>query len=87
VCWSRKQSEFLCPVKYRNRLPDPPCEPKLIVFPFDRDALVKYRATALDEKYRWEVYLEPEAPLVGVDFIDPDVLGPRSSGTGASTVC
>jgi hypothetical protein len=48
-----------------------------MLLPFDRESLIKYRATGLDEKFRWDVHLEPEAPLACIDFIDPAILGER----------
>jgi hypothetical protein len=51
-----------------------------MLLPFDCDSLIKYRATGLDEKFRWDVHLEPEASLACIDFIDPAILGERVNG-------
>ena len=71
-----KQSEFLCHVKYRARLPEPPVEVRLLANANDRDALVRFAPTSLDTKFKWDLMqFEPETLLAAVDFVDPQALG------------
>lgn len=83
---SRKQSDFLCHIKYRNRIPEPPIESKLLPIFQERDSLTSFCASTLDETYRWDMNLEPEALVSAVDFVDPDSLGARfNPGSNSSS--
>jgi hypothetical protein len=50
-------------------LPDPPIDPKLLHYQHNTSSLIDYRATSLDERFRWELALEPEALFANYDFI------------------
>lgn len=51
----QKQSEFLCAIKFRNNLPDPPLGPHFLEVPMDLDKYVKYKPTTLEQNYKWKV--------------------------------
>lgn len=51
----QKQTEFLCNIKFRNSLPDPPLGPHFLEVPLDLDRYVKYTPTTLESNYKWKV--------------------------------
>lgn len=51
----QKQTEFLCTIKFRNSLPDPPLGPHFLEVPLDLDKYVKYKPTTLEHDYKWKV--------------------------------
>lgn len=51
----QKQTEFLCTIKFRNSLPDPPLGPHFLEVPLDLDKYVKYKPTTLESDYKWKV--------------------------------
>lgn len=53
----QKQTEFLCTIKFRNSLPDPPLGPHFLEVPLDLDKYVEYRPTTLERDYKWKVIL------------------------------
>lgn len=55
----QKQSEFLCTIKFRNTLPDPPLGPHFLEVPLDLDKYTKYTPTTLEQNYKWKVTVTP----------------------------
>ena len=53
----QKQTEFLCTIKFRNSLPDPPLGPHFLEVPLDLGKYVKYKPTTLDSDYKWKVHM------------------------------
>ncbi len=51
----QKQTEFLCTIKFRNSLPDPPLGPHFLELPLDLEKYVKYKPTTLESDYKWKV--------------------------------
>ena len=51
----QKQTEFLCTIKFRNSLPDPPLGPHFLEVPLDLEKYVKYKPTTLESDYKWKV--------------------------------
>lgn len=76
--------DFICPLKYTNKLIDPSYAPKFLPCPFVQterwfwcfvwefclSSFIEYRETVLEQQYRTEVHADP---FVGVkiDLIDP----------------
>lgn len=50
----QKQTEFLCTIKFRNSLPDPPLGPHFLEVPLDLDKYTKYKPTTLERDYKWK---------------------------------
>ena len=74
----KKQSEFLCKVKYYNNLPDIPLEPKLLQYPFDPLRFVKYSSTSLEKNYKHVIHTEPDVGIT-IDLIDTSVYKPPAT--------
>lgn len=60
----QKQTEFLCTIKFRNSLPDPPLGPHFLEVPLDLKKYVKYRPTTLDSDYKWKVTCSSPTSLI-----------------------
>ncbi|CAM9385193.1 unnamed protein product, partial [Choristocarpus tenellus] len=57
--------EFLCTIKFRNQLPDPPLGPHFLNIPMDLDKYVHYSPTTLERNYKWQLHCERD---LGVDI-------------------
>jgi hypothetical protein len=70
--WMAKQpqSKFICPLKFRNSLPDIPFDPKLLEYPFDPDRFVRYQPTSLEKNFKFKIFSEPDLGIT-IDLIDP----------------
>ncbi|CAM9600578.1 unnamed protein product [Ectocarpus sp. 12 AP-2014] len=66
----QKQTEFLCTIKFRNSLPDPPLGPHFLDVPLDLQSYVKYKPTTLESDYKWKLHYERDLG-VPIDVIDP----------------
>ena len=70
-----KVSQFNCPLSFRNTLPDIPCNPKFLEYPFDARRFTKYTGlyepTKLEELYKFQIHPEPDLGI-GMDLVDPD---------------
>ncbi|CAM9508146.1 unnamed protein product, partial [Discosporangium mesarthrocarpum] len=65
----QKQTEFLCTIKFRNNLPDPPLGPHFLQIPMDLDKYVHYHPSTLEQNYKWQLHCERDLG-VDVDIID-----------------
>ncbi|XP_055335355.1 RNA polymerase II-associated factor 1 homolog [Paramacrobiotus metropolitanus] len=50
-----ERDDFLCKVKYLNRLPDIPADPKFLAYSVDLSPYVRYVATSLEKEYRRDI--------------------------------
>ncbi|CAM9465911.1 unnamed protein product, partial [Phaeothamnion confervicola] len=66
----QKHSEYLCTMKFRNTLPDPPLGPRFLKIPFALDKLSEFAPTTLDTDYKWQLHCERDVG-VDIDVIDP----------------
>ncbi|CAM9605039.1 unnamed protein product [Chrysoparadoxa australica] len=66
----QKNSEFLCTLKFRNNLPDPPLGPYFLEIPLDFDKYMEYKPTSLETNYKWELHCERDLG-VDIDIADP----------------
>ncbi|KAJ6851170.1 putative protein PAF1-like protein [Iris pallida] len=77
----KKPTTFLCKLKFRNELPDPTAQPKLLSMNTNRDQYSKYSITSLEKLHKPKLY--PEQDLgIPLDLLDisvyntPDVRPP-----------
>ena len=67
---SSQQQKFVCPVKYKNDLPELPFDPKLLEYPFDPERHFIYRPTTLEKEEKQLVLPEPNLGIP-MSLIDP----------------
>lgn len=68
----KKPTTFLCKMKFRNELPDPTAQPKLMAFRKDKDRYTRYQITSLEKNYKPELYVEPDLGIP-LDLLDLSV--------------
>jgi RNA polymerase II-associated factor 1 len=73
----KRPSTFLCKIRFRNELPDPVSQPKLMHIN-DKDQYTKYKVTSLENNYKHKLYVEPDLGI-SLDLLDLSAykLGPR----------
>ncbi|CAG5111926.1 Oidioi.mRNA.OKI2018_I69.chr2.g6197.t1.cds [Oikopleura dioica] len=66
------RSGLICRVKYTNKLPDIPFDPKSVkVYPNGRDRFVEYKPTTLEKLCKVELHTDFDLD-VNIDLIDPE---------------
>ncbi|KAB5574282.1 hypothetical protein DKX38_001476 [Salix brachista] len=73
----KKPTTFLCKLKFRNELPDPSAQPKLMPLKRDKDRFTKYTITSLEKMYKPQLYVEPDLGIP-LDLLDLSVYNPPS---------
>ncbi|KAJ1388736.1 RNA polymerase II associated factor Paf1 [Sesbania bispinosa] len=73
----KKPTTFLCKLKFRNELPDPTAQPKLMAFKKDKDQYAKYTITSLEKMYKPKLFVEPDLGIP-LDLLDLSVYNPPS---------
>ncbi|CAN1168347.1 Protein PAF1 homolog [Linum perenne] len=68
----KKPTTFLCKLKFRNELPDPSAQPKIMTLKKDEDRFTKYRITSLEKMYKPKLYVEPDLGIP-LDLLDLSV--------------
>lgn len=63
--------DLQCRIKYQNKLPDIPFDPKFINYPFDPNRFVEYKSTTLEKNYKWDILNEQDLG-VRIDLINQD---------------
>ncbi|KAL5176372.1 Protein PAF1 [Glycine soja] len=71
----KKPTTFLCKLKFRNELPDPSAQPKLMSFKKDKDQYAKYTITSLEKMYKPKLFVEPDLGIP-LDLLDLSVYNP-----------
>ncbi|MED6193586.1 Protein PAF1 [Stylosanthes scabra] len=71
----KKPTTFLCKMKFRNELPDPSAQPKLMAFKRDKDQYTKYTITSLEKMYKPKLFVEPDVGIP-LDLLDLSVYNP-----------
>lgn len=56
----KKPTTFLCKLKFRNELPDPSAQPKLMTLKKDKDRFTKYTITSLEKMYKPQPCVKPD---------------------------
>ncbi|KAK7349214.1 hypothetical protein VNO77_06397 [Canavalia gladiata] len=73
----KKPTTFLCKLRFRNELPDPSAQPKLMSFKKDKDQYAKYTITSLEKMYKPKLFVEPDLGIP-LDLLDLSVYNPPS---------
>lgn len=73
----KKPTTFLCKLKFRNELPDPSAQPKLMSMKRDKDQYSKYTITSLEKTYKPKLFVEPDVGIP-LDLLDLSVYNPPS---------
>ncbi|KAL1298240.1 hypothetical protein HN51_042623 [Arachis hypogaea] len=73
----KKPTTFLCKMRFRNELPDPSAQPKLMAFKKDKDEYAKYTITSLEKMYKPKLFVEPDLGIP-LDLLDLSVYNPSS---------
>ncbi|KAF2301144.1 hypothetical protein GH714_020380 [Hevea brasiliensis] len=73
----KKPTTFLCKLKFRNELPDPSAQPKLMTVKRDKDRFTKYTITSLEKNYKPQLFVEPDLGIP-LDLLDLSVYNPPS---------
>ncbi|PON54355.1 RNA polymerase II associated factor Paf [Parasponia andersonii] len=73
----KKPTTFLCKLKFRNELPDPSAQPKLMSMKRDKDQYSKYTITSLEKMYKPKLFVEPDLGIP-LDLLDLSVYNPPS---------
>ncbi|CAA6659867.1 unnamed protein product [Spirodela intermedia] len=68
----KKPTTFLCKLKFRNELPDPTAQPKLLALNIDKDRYTRYNITSLEKMHKPKLYLEPDLGIP-LDLLDMSV--------------
>ncbi|KAK3018920.1 hypothetical protein RJ639_003517 [Escallonia herrerae] len=71
----KKPTTFLCKLKFRNELPDPTAQPKLLSLRRDKDRFTKYAITSLENLHKPQLYVEPDLGIP-LDLLDLSVYNP-----------
>jgi predicted naringenin-chalcone synthase len=69
----RRESDFVCKVKYKNTLPEIPFDVKTLKYDVDLSQYVPYSHTSLMKNHVWEYYPETSFPL---DLVDIEAWNP-----------
>ncbi|XP_039053817.1 protein PAF1 homolog isoform X2 [Hibiscus syriacus] len=73
----KKPTTFLCKLKFRNELPDPSAQPKLMALNNDKDRFTKYTITSLEKMYKPKLFVESDLGIP-LDLLDLSVYNPPS---------
>ncbi|XP_023921847.2 protein PAF1 homolog [Quercus suber] len=73
----KKPTTFLCKLKFRNELPDPSAQPKLVAPKKDKEQYTKYTITSLEKTYKPKLFVEPDLGIP-LDLLDLSVYNPPS---------
>nr|DAD26472.1 TPA_asm: hypothetical protein HUJ06_027940 [Nelumbo nucifera] len=73
----KKPTTFLCKLKFRNELPDPTAQPKLLALNTDKDRYTKYAITSLEKMHKPKLFVEPDLGIP-LDLLDLNVYNPPS---------
>ncbi|KAK1304520.1 hypothetical protein QJS10_CPB11g01805 [Acorus calamus] len=68
----KKPTTFICKLKFRNELPDPTAQPKLLSMNTNKDQYTRYTITSLEKMYKPELVLEPDLGIP-LDLLDLSV--------------
>ncbi len=64
-------SDLICRIKYQNKLPDIPFDPKFISYPFDPNRFIQFNSTSLEKNFKWDILNEQDLG-VRIDLISQD---------------
>ncbi|XP_042487246.1 protein PAF1 homolog [Macadamia integrifolia] len=73
----KKPTTFLCKLKFRNELPDPSAQPKLLSLNSNKDQYTRYTITSLEKMHKPKLFVEPDLGIP-LDLLDISVYNPPS---------
>lgn len=68
----KKPTTFLCKLKFRNELPDPTAQPKLLSLNSNKDQYTKYTITSIEKMHKPKLFVEPDVGIP-LDLLDISV--------------
>ncbi|MCL7040056.1 hypothetical protein MKW94_013033 [Papaver nudicaule] len=71
----KKPTTFICKLKFRNELPDPTAQPKLMLLNTNKDLYTKYTITSLEKMHKPKLFVEPDLGIP-LDLLDISVYNP-----------
>ncbi|XP_057518716.1 protein PAF1 homolog [Amaranthus tricolor] len=71
----KRQTAFMCRMKFRNELPDPSAQPKLMNLKRDKERFTRYTITSLEKMHKPKLYVEPDLGIP-LDLLDLSVYNP-----------
>ncbi|KAF8105060.1 hypothetical protein N665_0163s0031 [Sinapis alba] len=71
----KKPTTFICKLKFRNELPDPTAQLKLMTIKRDKDQYTKYTITSLEKLWKPKIFAEPDLGIP-LDLLDLSVYNP-----------
>eukprot|EP01091_Cochliopodium_minus_P015387 TRINITY_DN5464_c0_g1_i2.p1 TRINITY_DN5464_c0_g1~~TRINITY_DN5464_c0_g1_i2.p1 ORF type:complete len:268 (+),score=61.95 TRINITY_DN5464_c0_g1_i2:159-962(+) len=66
----KRDREYLCKIKFQNRLPDPPLGPKYLQIDNDLKRFIDYKPTHLEQNFKYSIITGPTLGIP-IDFVDP----------------
>ncbi|KAL9247366.1 hypothetical protein vseg_020807 [Gypsophila vaccaria] len=71
----KRQTAFMCRMKFRNELPDPSAQPKLMTIKRDKERFTRYTITSLEKMHKPKLYVEPDLGIP-LDLLDLSIYNP-----------
>ncbi|XP_010417804.1 PREDICTED: protein PAF1 homolog [Camelina sativa] len=71
----KKPTTFICKLKFRNELPNPSAQLKLMTIKRDKDQFTKYTITSLEKLWKPKIFVEPDLGIP-LDLLDLSVYNP-----------
>ncbi|KAL4421193.1 hypothetical protein ABPG77_010068 [Micractinium sp. CCAP 211/92] len=56
----RRETAFLCNIRFKNDLPEIPCDPKLLLPPYSKEEIAAFKLTELEKDLRKDLLFEPD---------------------------
>lgn len=56
----RRETAFLCNIRFKNDLPEIPCDPKLLLPPYSKEDIAAFKLTELEKDLRKDLLFEPD---------------------------
>ncbi|PRW33241.1 RNA polymerase II-associated factor 1-like protein [Chlorella sorokiniana] len=56
----RRETAFMCNIRFRNDLPEIPCDPKLLLPPFNKEELAAFKLTELEKDLQKDLLFEAD---------------------------
>ncbi|GJT27003.1 protein PAF1 [Tanacetum coccineum] len=68
----KKPTTFICKLKFRDELPDPTSQPKLLSIRRDKDRAARYAVTSLEKVHKPQLHVDPDLGIP-LDLLDLSV--------------
>ncbi|XP_042435739.1 protein PAF1 homolog isoform X1 [Zingiber officinale] len=73
----KKPTTFICKMKFRNELPDPTTQPKLLAMNKDKDRFSRYKITSIEKMLKPKLYVEQDLGIP-LDLLDMSIYNPHA---------